>query len=159
MAHEAGRAEEFTRLYAAGLSDFAEASKLDPAGVGVAAIVGGTLVSFADRVPEKQRAAAWQQAYDSYAILWKVQGAAIEKLPVHHKGEVLAGLTQSAQRTGRSEEAAQHLDRMLVLVAGTPYEALAKEWKSNPSAAASTNLTCKNCHAPGRLANRLESLK
>jgi hypothetical protein len=83
----------------------------------------------------------------------------IEKLPVHHKGEVLAGLTQSAQRTGRTEEVAQNLDKMLTVLAGTPYEAMAKQWKSDPASAATTNLTCKNCHNPGRLSNRLEALK
>ena len=91
--------------------------------------------------------------------MWKQQGATIEKMPVHFKGEVLAGLTQSAQRTGRSDEAAQYLDKMLTVLADTPYEPLAKQWKADPASAATTNLTCKNCHAPGRLSNRLEALK
>jgi hypothetical protein len=72
---------------------------------------------------------------------------------------VLAGLTQSAQRTGRTEETARHLDKMLTVMADTPYEVMAKQWKSDPTSAATTNLTCKNCHNPGRLANRLEALK
>ena len=38
-------------------------------------------------------------------------GRRIEKMPVHFKGEVLAGLTQSAQRTGRTEESAQFSTR------------------------------------------------
>ncbi len=157
-AHESGQAEEFGRRFAEALDDFAAASKLESGNDGVPAITGGTLVVFADRLPETHRAAAWSLAYDNYAMLWKQQGAAIEKLPVHHKGEVLAGLTQSAQRTGRSEEAAQYLDKMLTVLADTPYEAMARQWKSDPASAATTNLTCKNCHAAGRLANRLESI-
>jgi hypothetical protein len=78
-------------------------------------------------------------------------------VPVHHRGEVLSGPTQSAQRTGRTDEAARYLDRMVVL-AGTPYEPLAKQWKADPAVAATTNLTCKNCHSPGRLENRIEAL-
>jgi hypothetical protein len=39
---------------------------------------------------------------------------------VHHRGEVIGGLVQSAQRTGRTEEMALHLDRMLTLLHGTP---------------------------------------
>jgi hypothetical protein len=158
-AHESGQAGEFARLFAAALDDFADAGTLDSGNDGVAAITGGTMATFADRLPEKHRAAAWSQAYDNYSLLWKQQGAGIEKLPVHHKGEVLSGLTQSAQRTGRSEEAAQYLDKMLTILVDTPYEAMAKQWKSDPASAATTNLTCKNCHNPGRLSSRLEALK
>jgi hypothetical protein len=92
-------------------------------------------------------------------MLWKQQGEGIEKLPLHHKGEVLAGLAQSAQRTGRTDEVALYLDKMLTLLADTPYETMAKQWKSDPASAATTNLTCKGCHGPGRLANRIEVLK
>lgn len=110
-------------------------------------------------VPAAHQAAAWTRAYDNYSLLWKQQGAGTEKLPVHLKGEVLSGLTQSAQRTGRQEEAAQYLDKMLTVLADTPYEAMAKQWKADPASAATTSLTCKNCHNPGRLSSRLEALK
>jgi hypothetical protein len=157
-AHESGQADAFERYYADALNDFAEASKTTSGNGGVAAITGGTLVTFADRLPPQHRAAAWALAYDSYARLWKEQGADIEKMPVHHKGEVLSGLTQSAQRTGRSDEAALYLDKMLIVLAGTPYETLAKQWKADPSLAATTNLTCRSCHSPGRLENRIAAL-
>jgi hypothetical protein len=158
-AHEAGQADEFERRYAAALSDFTEAGKTTSGNGGVAAITGGTLSIFADRLPPQHRSAAWALAYDSYAKLWKEQGAQIDELPVHHKGEVLSGLTQAAQRTGRTDEAARYLDRMLVVLAGTPYEATAKQWKADPAVAATTSLTCKNCHTPGRLLNQVEALR
>ena len=113
---------------------------------------------FADRLPDPQRAAAWALAYENYSQLWEEQGPGIEKLPVHHRGDVLSGLTQSAQRTGRTEEAARHLDTLLVVLAGTPYELVAKRWKADPAVAAETSLTCRNCHTPGRLANQIEAL-
>jgi hypothetical protein len=159
IAHEAGRADEFERLYAQAMGDFAEAGGTTSGNGGVAAITGGTMTVFADRLPSTHSARAWALAYDNYAQLWKEQGADIEKMPVHHRGEVLSGLTQSAQRTGRAGEAAQYLDRMLVVLAGTPYEGLARQWKADPTVAASTNLTCKNCHTPGRLLNRVEALR
>ncbi len=111
------------------------------------------------RLPEPQRTAAWSQAYATYSSLWKQQGAAVDKLPVHHRGELLAGLAQSAQRTGRTEEVAEHLERMLTHMQGTAYEAMAKQWKADPASAATSSLTCKNCHNPGRLASRLDALK
>lgn len=159
VAHESGSREEFARYFAQAREDFAGAASLASGNDGVAAITGGTLALFADRLPEQHRAAAWSQAYDAYAVLWKQQAGAIETLPLHFKGELLAGLTQSAQRTGRQEEAAQHLDRMLELLPNTPYEATARQWKSEPASAATTNLTCKNCHGPGRLSARLAALK
>jgi hypothetical protein len=155
LAHEAGNAADFSRHYQRATGDFAEAAKLATGNGGVAAITGGTLVVFADRLPAEQRAAAWAQAYHAYSLLYKEQGAALEKFPVHFKGEVLAGMAQSAQRTGRSEEAGQYVEKMLTMTAGTPYEKLAKDWKANPETAAKTNLTCKTCHGPGRLSARL----
>ena len=156
-AHEAGKSDEFTRQFQRARDEFAEAAKIGNGNDGVPAITGGTLVILADRLPEQHRAAAWTQAYDAYSILWKAQGAAIDKFPVHFRGEVLAGMAQSAQRTGRAEEADQFVDRLLAM-SGTPYEKLAKEWKANPASASTTNLTCKTCHNAGRLSAKLAAL-
>ncbi|HZN11298.1 MAG TPA: hypothetical protein VFC61_06460, partial [Blastocatellia bacterium] len=96
--------------------------------------------------------------YDSYQALWKQQAPVVEKLPVHLRGELLAGLAQSAQRTGRAQEMAQYLDKILELLRDTPYEPVAKEWKRNPEAAAATSITCRTCHESGRLAARIAAL-
>ena len=104
MANDARQPDQFRQHYRRALALYAEAMRLGPDVVGVFAIVGGTQASLADRLPAEERAAGWQQAYSAYQQLWKLQGAAIEKLPLHHKGEVLAGLAQSAQRTGRNDE-------------------------------------------------------
>ena len=157
VAHQSGRSDEFARQFQRAREDFAEAAKLSAGNDGVAAITGGTLVIFADRLPAEHRAAAWAQAYDAYSMLWKQQGQAIDGFPVHFRGEVIAGMAQSAQRTGRAEEAAQFVDKLLAMP-GTPYEKLAKDWKANPASAASTNLTCKTCHGPGRLSAKLAAL-
>ena len=158
IAHESGNAEDSRRLLTQARGLFAEASKISDGNDGVAPITGGTLAIFADRLPEAQRASAWALAYDSYSLLWKQQGAGIEKMPVHFKGEVLAGLAQSAQRTGRTAEAAQLVDKMLEVLVNTPYEPMAKRWKDDPASVATTNLTCKNCHNPGRLSARVAAL-
>jgi hypothetical protein len=47
---------------------------------------------------------------------------------------------------------------MLIVLAGTPYESLAQQWKADPPIAATTNLTCRHCHTPGRLENRIEEI-
>ena len=159
LAHEAGNIDEFLKQLQAGRAAFAEASQQTAGNDGVAAIAGGSYAVFADRLPEPHRATAWADSYSNYSLLWQQQGSAIDKLPVHHRGEVLGGLVQSAQRTGRTEEMAQHLDRMLTLMKGTPYEATAQQWKDSPASAATTKVTCKACHNPGRLSSTLASLQ
>ena len=159
LAHESGNNGEFLKYLQAARAAFAEAASETSGNEAAAAITGGSYAVFADRLPEPHRATAWADAYSNYSLLWKQQGSAIDKLPVHHRGEVLGGLVQSAQRTGRTEEMAQHLDRMLTLMKGTPYEATAQQWKDNPASAATTKVTCKACHNPGRLSSTLASLQ
>jgi hypothetical protein len=127
-AHEDNDGATFQRRFQEALETFAEASGLQGSNDGVPAITGGSLALFADR------------------------------LPAQHRGELLAGLAQSAERTGRREEAQQHVDKMLALLKGTPYEKTASAWKADPASAAASNLTCKTCHAPGRLSSRLAAL-
>jgi hypothetical protein len=158
VAHEAGKAAEFQRLYQQTRDYFAEAGRTKSGNEAVPAIVGGSLAVFADRLPQEHRAGAWALSYDSYMMLWKGQAPALDKMPVHFRGEVLAGLAQAAQRTGHTEEAVQAIDKLLVMLKGTPYESTAQEWKANPASASTSTLTCKGCHEAGRLGPRLAEL-
>ena len=157
-AHENNRSDEFQQYYRQALDLFAQARQLAPQHDGVAAVTGGSYVVFADRLPKEYRAAAWAQAYDAYRVLWSHQAPLVERLPVHIRGELLGGLAMSAQRTGRAEEMAQYLDKILAVLRDTPYEPMAKQWKKNPEAAANTSITCLTCHDPGRLAARITAL-
>lgn len=157
-AYENKQEDEFQQKYRQAHDLFAEARKSGPQNGGVAAVTGGSYVVFADRLPKENRAAAWAQAYDAFQLLWKQQGSIVEKLPVHIRGELLGGLAVSAQRTGRAEEAEKHLDKIITVLPGTPYESIAKKWKANPKAAANVGITCLTCHEDGRLAARLASL-
>ena len=159
LAHEAGNSSEFLKHFEKARASFAEAAKQPSGNDGAAAITGGTYSVFADRLPEPHRATAWADAYSAYTALWKLQEPVVDKLPVHHRGELLGGLAQSAQRTGRTDEMARNLDRMITLLKGTQYEATAQEWKANPASAATTKVTCKNCHNPGRLSSTLASMQ
>jgi len=158
-AHEAGKADEFARHFTAAREDFAAAAKETSGNGGVPAIIGGSYAFYGDRLPQEHRAAAWSQAYDSYAALWKQQAAQVEKMPVHFQGELLSGMAQSAQRTGRSAESAEFVERMLTVLKDTPFERTARQWKADPASAATSNLTCKNCHSPGRLSAKLKALE
>lgn len=157
-AHEAGRGDEFKERHGQALAHFAQARKLGTQAGEVAAVTGGSYVVLADRLPEGVRAAAWSSAYEAYRALWKVQEPGLEGLPVHLRGELLGGLAVSAQRTGRTKELGEYLDKMIAVLPETPYGRAAQSWKDNPKAAAETRLTCLTCHQPGRLAARRAAL-
>lgn len=154
MANDAKQSDQFRQHYRRAQDLFTEAMKLGPDNVGVFAITGGTQLSLADRLPAAEQKAAWELGYTAYQQLWKLQSQIIEKLPLHHKGEVLSGLAQTAQRTGRSEEAAEQLERILTLMPDTPYATRARQWKDDP-AARSSKLACQTCHGPGTLVARV----
>lgn len=158
-ANEARNGDEFQKYYDQAQEFFSQSRQVNPQAGGAIAVIGGSYLILADRLPEKYRAAAWEQAYAGYQTLWKFQGASVERLPVHLKGELLGGLAQSAQRTGHTEESNQFLDKIMVVLSGTPYESVAKKWKENPKAAASNSITCLTCHDAGRLNARIASLK
>lgn len=155
LASEAKQQVEFKQHYQRALDLYDEAMRLSPDGVGVFAITGGSQASLADRLPAEERARSWERAYSAYQRLWTLQGASIEKLPLHHKGEVLSGLAQSAQRTGRNDEANAEIDRILKLLPGTQYATRAQQWKDDPSSRAQVKVTCQTCHAPGTLVARV----
>ena len=159
LAHEAGKSGQFDSLHTKALALFAEARKLGPMRSAVAAVVGGTYALFADRLPKKHRRTAWADSYTSYKVLWSQQSQVLEKLPLHTRGELLAGLAQASQRTGRSKELDIYLDKILTLLPDTRYARVAKSWKEDPEFAARSNISCKYCHKPGRLSAKLAALK
>jgi len=158
-AHESNRPDEYREQYQRALALLDEANRVLSENVGVAAVTGASFVVLADRLPRAHQADAWSRAYDAYQRLWKEQAPAIDKLPLHIRGELLGGLAQSAQRTGRAQEAAQFLDKIQSLLPDTPYANVATQWKESPESVASTSITCRTCHEPGRLTARLEALK
>jgi len=158
LANKENNAKECARQYEKALSLFAEARTADPRNGGAYAISGGVMVLFADKLPEQYRAASWNTAYEAFQVLAKQQMAQVNMLPPHFKGELLAGLAQSAQRTGREKELTEYLDKMTTLLAGTPYAARAQRWKDDPTVAARTSLVCQSCHEEGRLEPRMAAL-
>ncbi len=159
LALEAGNREEFDQRYAEAEALLGEAKTLAPRHVGVASVVGGSYLTFGDRLPEEYRAAAWQKAYNNYQDLWRMQGKLVDRLPLHIQGELLAGMVQSAHRTGRDAEYNEYLEKILAVMPDTPYARVATQWKTNPEAAAQGNISCKSCHADGRLETRLAAIE
>ena len=76
-------------------------------------------------------------------------------MPLHISGELLAGLAQAADRTGRDAERDDYLDKIIEVLPESAYAREAEIWKADPNATAGRSLACKSCHAPGRLTARL----
>ena len=155
LAHESGEADEFQALFDAASDNFREARQLDRSSIGVCAVCGGSLVMFGDRLPESVRDQAYTDAWEDYQIIWKQQGEAVQHMPLHISGELLAGLAQAADRTGRTAERDEYLDKIIEVLPESAYAREAAIWKDDPRAAAGRTLACKSCHAAGRLTARL----
>jgi tetratricopeptide (TPR) repeat protein len=150
-AHEQNQPDEAERYYKRAAELFNEAAAANPSSVAVAAVTGGSYALFLDRLPERYRSDMAEKGYAAYKVLLQTQEKQLEKMPLHIKGELLAGLAQMAQRSGRVEEASQYVDRILTLLPNTPYEARARKWKENPGLASRTSLVCMTCHDAGKL--------
>lgn len=158
LAREAGKTADYRRLYKEAVALFDESVSLKSRDGAVPAVVGGSYLLFGDRLDKADQPAAFAKSYEQYQALYAVQGQIADKLPPHLRGELMAGLVNSAQRSGHDAEAAAALDKMLVVVKDTPYEAMAVKWKADPKSAAGTQLICKNCHDAGRLAPMVQNL-
>ncbi|REK17736.1 MAG: hypothetical protein DWQ37_05705 [Planctomycetota bacterium] len=159
LANEAGNQEEYDKYYQEASELFAEAKQLNANNAAVCAVVGGSLGLFGDRLHEEHRADAFGQAWDNYSILWTMQSRVLERLPLHIKGELLAGLTQSAERTGRTEEYNKYLDKMIEVLPDSHYEEIALEWKADPEVAKTGTIMCQYCHDDGKLEERMARLE
>jgi hypothetical protein len=156
-AHEAKQPADFQRLYAEALDLFRQGREAG-ASLGYSAVYGGTYATLGDRLPEAERAAGWKGAYEAYREIYKAQEKTVDKMPLHLKGELLAGLAMSAQRTGKTEEATQWTAKIIDSMPGTPYAARALTWKNKPELMSRTSLACQSCHEQGRLAARQAAL-
>jgi len=158
QANEKHNDVECKKKYQEAMDLFSQAGKLTSGNDGVGPIMGGSYVVFLSRLPQEYGATGWKQAYECYQGIWKQQSSIIQVLPVHLKGELLAGLALTATRTGHDKEAAEFIDKMVTLLHDTPYETAAKKLKADPKSAAIDSVSCVSCHDAGRLAPKLAVL-
>ena len=156
-AHAQHNESQFGKYYQKARDLYAEAARLAPTSGSVAIIIGGSYAVLGDRLPDKYRPAAWSQAYELYRKVWGLTPEP-DSLPMHLKGELLAGLAQTAQRTGRNAEMLENLNLIIEKLPDTPYAARARKWRDNPEIAPRTSIICQTCHEPGRLAARTAAL-
>lgn len=155
VALEQGKKAEYRKLYKQAIATLDEADKAQakPGDGTREAVAGAATLFFADRLEPADRKAVWERSYAAYQKVYAGQKAFADKLPPHLKGELMSGVTMTAQRTGRLAESDAALEQMLVLVKGTPYEAQAQAWKAADNKGRDNMMmSCKNCHDSARLA-------
>jgi len=139
-------------LYEGGLALMEQAVANQPGNAGVRASYGGVLAYLAPRLPEGRRKAALEKARSMYEWLYKAQEQVLDRLPVHFRGETLAGLAETNQKLGDVKQAQVYLKRILASLPDTPYAGTAESWLAHPeSAGANQQMVCGTCHEAGRL--------
>lgn len=152
-AHEQGDRAKFERLYQQSMDAFRNLYETAPQEISVLAVTSGATSMFAGRFPEPQRTESFQLSRDRFEALARAQSEFFEKMPAHHRGEVLAGLAQAEEHLGNRAKSREHLTRIVNTLGGTPYELPARKWLDDSGASGSTRVTCLSCHEPGRLEN------
>lgn len=155
-AYQAGDIEKGALLFdeARGQANRALGKK-DSAAV---AVLAASYILFADRFPANQQEALNREGRNLFALLRKEQDAVLDQMPVHFKGEVLAGQAQAAMRLGLQAEATKYLNEIVAKLPNTHYAQTAEQWLANPASAAKGKIVCQSCHEPNRLENRLKAL-
>lgn len=159
-AHEDGKPEDFRRHYSLAMTYFdATRNAADQKSAAIPEIFeGGIYVATADRLPENLRRGAWERCYLAYKKLNAMEAPRLDKLPLHMKGEVIAGLAVATQRTGRTEELPAALEAVQTKLAGSVYANAAKKWQADPASATKVRMACMTCHEPNTLAPTLERI-
>ncbi|HYI96651.1 MAG TPA: hypothetical protein VEX68_24130, partial [Bryobacteraceae bacterium] len=152
-AYEGGDTATFDRAYKEVVNTFEALLQQAPNHVGVLAIYGGSISALAHRLPPRLQASANKRCAELFLQLEEVQKAQFEKMPVHHRGEVLSGVAQGAARSGQEELARTYLTRIVATLDGTPYAAFARDMLQRPESMKTTKIACNTCHEPNRLAN------
>lgn len=151
-AFEAGRAREGEALLTEAFQAMERAVATAPRDEGVRATAGGTLLYLASRLPEPPARRALEKAREHYDVLYEIQARALPHLPLHLKGELLAGVAETEFRVGDRARAMTLLETIAKDLPGTGYAKTARAWLAAPDAVRRTDrLACQSCHEPGRL--------
>jgi hypothetical protein len=151
-AFDAGDATKGDQLFGEAVAMMDRAAAGAPEDVGIRATAGGTMITFASRLPERHYRTAVERARADYAVLYKAQEAQIDRFPLHLKGEALAGIAEAEFRSGNREASTIYLRKISEGMPGTRYAQIADTWLKSPeSVTKKDRLACQSCHEAGRL--------
>jgi hypothetical protein len=128
-----------------GLAEMDRAVAIAPDSLSVMLVRAVVLSSAAPRMRDQEAArAALQSAVGGFERAFTIQQPYFDRLSVHSRGELLAGLAESYARLGDMTKARVYLERMVNDLPDTPYQARARAWLED--GAESGQLTCLTCH-------------
>lgn len=159
-AHEDGKPEDFRRHYSLAITYFDATRNLaNERTVAIPEIFeGGIYVATADRLPESLRRGAWERCYLAYKKLNALEASRLDKLPLHMRGEIIAGLAVATQRTGRTAELPAALEAVQTKLPGSVYATAAQKWLADPTSATKVRMACLTCHEPNTLRPTLDRI-
>jgi hypothetical protein len=123
------------------------AVELAPNHIGVRIPRGAVLLTTSRFVPPHLRKDLIDRAFADYGRAFELQKESIAAMPVHPKGELLSGLAEIHEVSGRKEEANALLHQMVREMAGTPYSRRAEKWLAE-GMPAPMQRNCIGCHVP-----------
>ena len=133
-------------LWQRGLRTMADAVALAPDRVGVRIPRGATLIMAARRLPPgAQSRELLETGVADYERVLMLQTPQWERLPVHARGELLAGLAEGSHGLGRDDAARAYLTRMVQELAGSAYQARARAWLDTGTPPPG-GVSCGGCH-------------
>lgn len=125
-----------------------------PDDIGLRATAGGTLTYLASQLPEQHYRSALNRAREHYGAMYQIQSPALPQLPLHIKGELLAGVAETEFRVGDRERATQLLNQIVKELPDSGYARTASAWLAAPEKVTKdSRLVCQSCHEPGRLSS------
>jgi hypothetical protein len=152
-AFREGKAADGDALVREAMEMMDDAVAKGPENVGVHAVLGGSIVQLANKLPEKYYAPLMQRGRTHFTKLYSVQSPALAQLPLHIKGELLAGLAETEFRAGDRTRATEVLNQIVKEMPDTAYAKSAAAWLAAPDKVTrDTKIACQSCHEPGRLA-------
>jgi hypothetical protein len=145
QSFQAGDRAKGRELWERGLRTMAEAVALAPDRIGVLIPRGATLLVAARQIPPgADSQALLQTGVADYEKALAIQAPYFERLSLHARGELLAGLAEGWHQLGRDDTARVYLERMVAELDGSGYQARAKSWlESGPPLG---RFACASCH-------------
>jgi uncharacterized protein YciI len=142
-----GDSQKGMEFWTKSLAMMDRAVELAPANVGVRIPRGAVLLSASRFVPPDMRKQLLDRAFSDYNHSFELQKDRIATMPTHPKGELLSGLAEMHELSGRAPESKALLQQIVREMAGSPYSRRAEKWLAEGMPAPAQR-NCIGCHTP-----------
>jgi len=134
-----------TELWAKGNSMMDQAVELNPDNIPVRVTRASTLLVATRSTPPEWQPELLKKVVADFTHVIELHRDQFDKLPVHSRGELLAGLADGYGRLGDQEKSRAELERILKELPGSEYAKRAAAWMADPAYPVEQR-TCVGCH-------------